>query len=124
MRATVPLGAAGRRFDQALADLFPDYSRSRLAEWIKSGDALLDGAVRRPRDPVRGGETVTLAALPGIETRALAEDIPLTIAYADADVLVIDKPAGLVVHPGAGNPHGTLANAPASCIDSTRTRRG
>ena len=111
LRATVPLGAAGRRFDQAMAELFPDYSRSRLAEWIKSGDALLDGAVRRPRDPVRGGETVTLAALPGIETRALAEDIPLTIAYADADVLVIDKPAGLVVHPGAGNPHGTLANA-------------
>src|SRR5512141_1678007 len=59
LRAIVPLSAAGRRFDQALADLFPDYSRSRLSEWIKSGDALLDGAVRRPRDPVRGGETVT-----------------------------------------------------------------
>jgi len=111
LRATVPLSAAGRRFDQALAELFPDYSRSRLAEWIKSGDALLDGEVRRPRDPVRGGETVTLTALPGIETRALAEDIPLVVAYADTDVLVIDKPAGLVVHPGAGNPHGTLANA-------------
>ena len=109
--ATVPLSAAGRRFDQALAELFPDYSRSRLAEWIKSGDALLDGEVRRPRDPVRGGEAVTLSAMPGIETRALAEDIPLTVAYEDADVLVIDKPAGLVVHPGAGNPNGTLANA-------------
>ena len=111
LQAIVPLSAAGRRFDQALAGLFPDYSRSRLSEWIKSGHALLDGAPRRPRDPVHGGETVTLTALPGIETRALAEDIPLTIAYADADVLVIDKPAGLVVHPGAGNPHGTLANA-------------
>ena len=110
-QATVPLSIAGRRFDQALADLFPDYSRSRLAEWIKSGDALLDGEVRRPRDPVRGGELVTLAAVAGIETRALAEDIPLTVAYSDADVLVVDKPAGLVVHPGAGNPHGTLANA-------------
>lgn len=107
----VPLTAAGRRFDQALAELFPDYSRSRLSEWIKSGDALLDGAMRRPRDPVRGGETVTLAAQPGIETRALPEDIPLVVAYEDADVLVIDKPAGLVVHPGAGNPSGTLANA-------------
>ena len=111
MQATVPLTAAGRRFDQALAELFPDYSRSRLSEWIKSGHALLDGALRRPRDPVRGGETVTLAAMPGIETRALAEDIPLVVAYEDADVLVIDKPAGLVVHPGAGNPSGTLANA-------------
>ncbi len=111
LQAIVPLTAAGRRFDQALAELFPDYSRSRLSEWIKSGDALLDGAVRRPRDPVRGGETVTLAAQPGIETRALPEDIPLVVAYEDADVLVIDKPAGLVVHPGAGNPSGTLANA-------------
>jgi 23S rRNA pseudouridine1911/1915/1917 synthase len=111
LRATVPLAAAGRRFDQALAELFPEYSRSRLSQWIKSGEVLLDGVTRRPRDPVRGGETVTLAALPGIETRALAEDIPLTVAYEDADVLVIDKPAGLVVHPGAGNPHGTLANA-------------
>ena len=111
LRAAVPLSAAGRRFDQALAELFPDYSRSRLSEWIKSGEALLDGALRRPRDPVRGGEIVTLTAIPSIETRALAEDIPLVVAYADADVLVVDKPAGLVVHPGAGNPHGTLANA-------------
>ncbi len=111
MQATVPLSAAGLRFDQALVELFPGYSRSRLSDWIKSGDALLDGAQRRPRDPVRGGETVTLAAMPGVETRALAEDIPLVVAYEDADVLVIDKPAGLVVHPGAGNPHGTLANA-------------
>ncbi|HTA64816.1 MAG TPA: RluA family pseudouridine synthase, partial [Xanthomonadaceae bacterium] len=111
LRAIVPLESAGRRFDQALAELFPDWSRSRLSEWIKSGDALLDGAVRRPRDPVRGGETVTLTAAPGIETVAQPEAIPLKIAFEDADVLVIDKPAGLVVHPGAGNPHGTLVNA-------------
>ncbi|HEY2345302.1 MAG TPA: 23S rRNA pseudouridine(1911/1915/1917) synthase RluD [Xanthomonadaceae bacterium] len=111
LRAIVPLESAGRRFDQALAELFPDFSRSRLAEWIKSGDALLDGQVRRPRDPVRGGETVTLAAVPGIATDAQPEAIALTIAYQDADVLVIDKPAGLVVHPGAGNPRGTLVNA-------------
>ncbi|MBS0211823.1 MAG: 23S rRNA pseudouridine(1911/1915/1917) synthase RluD [Proteobacteria bacterium] len=111
MTASVPFESAGRRFDQVLAELFPDYSRSRLAEWIKSGQALLDGAVRRPRDAVRGGEEVTLAATPGIETDAQPEAIPLTIAYADADVLVLDKPAGLVVHPGAGNPRGTLVNA-------------
>ena len=111
LRAIVPLEAGGKRFDQALAELFPEYSRSRLAEWIKSGDALLDGVARRPRDPVRGGETVTLAAAAGIETTALPEDIPLAIVHADPDVLVIDKPAGLVVHPGAGNPRGTLVNA-------------
>jgi 23S rRNA pseudouridine1911/1915/1917 synthase len=109
--ATVPLTAAGRRFDQTLAELFPDYSRSRLAEWIKSGEALLDGETRRPRDPVRGGEAVSLTARPGIETDAQAEAIPLVVAYQDADVWVIDKPAGLVVHPGAGNPRGTLVNA-------------
>jgi 23S rRNA pseudouridine1911/1915/1917 synthase len=111
LHAIVPLAAGGKRFDQALAELFPEYSRSRLAEWIKSGDALLDGIARRPRDLVRGGEAVTLAAAAGIETNALPEAIPLTIAHADADVLVIDKPAGLVVHPGAGNPRGTLVNA-------------
>ena len=111
LSATVPLAAAGLRFDQALAEMFPDYSRSRLSEWIKSGLALLDGKALRPRDPVHGGQVVTLAAVPGIQTQAEAEDIPLVIVHADDDVLVIDKPAGLVVHPGAGNPRGTLVNA-------------
>ena len=58
--AVVPLSLAGKRFDQALAEMFPDFSRSRLTEWIKSGDALLDGQVARPRAPVRGGETIAL----------------------------------------------------------------
>jgi 23S rRNA pseudouridine1911/1915/1917 synthase len=111
LEATIPLSDAGRRFDQALAGLFPDFSRSRLAEWIKSGDALLDGAKVRPRDPVKGGELVSVAAVGVIETRALPEDIPLEILHVDSDVLVVNKPAGLVVHPGAGNPRGTLANA-------------
>jgi 23S rRNA pseudouridine1911/1915/1917 synthase len=109
--ASVPLSCAGKRFDQALAEMFPDYSRSRLTEWIRSGDALLDGAVARPRAPVRGGETVSLNLRTEVETDALPEAIALTIVYEDADVLVIDKPAGLVVHPGAGNPRGTLVNA-------------
>ena len=109
--ATVPFEAAGRRFDQVLAELFPDYSRSRLAEWIKAGQALLDGQPRRPRDSVHGGQTVTLACVAGVETDAQPEAIPLCLAYEDADVLVIDKSAGLVVHPGAGNPRGTLVNA-------------
>ena len=109
--ATIPESAAGRRFDAVLAELFPEYSRSRLAEWIKAGDALLDGRTVRPRDPVRGGESVALAVVLETQTEALAEDIPLTLLYEDDDVFVIDKPAGLVVHPGAGNPAGTLVNA-------------
>ncbi|MGN7724258.1 23S rRNA pseudouridine(1911/1915/1917) synthase RluD [Luteimonas sp. 22616] len=109
--ARVPDADAGRRFDAVLAGLFPEFSRSRLAEWIKSGDALLDGAQVRPRDPVRGGEEVTLAVVLDTQTEAEPEDIPLAILHEDRDVFVIDKPAGLVVHPGAGNPDGTLVNA-------------
>jgi len=109
--ALVPDEAAGRRFDAVLAELFPEYSRSRLAAWIKSGDVLLDGQTVRPRDPLRGGERVTLAAVQEIQTEAAPEDIPLDILYEDDDVFVLDKPAGLVVHPGAGNHTGTLVNA-------------
>ena len=109
--AAVPLELAGKRFDQALAEMFPEFSRSRLAEWIKAGDALLDGLAVRPRDPVRGGETVSVRLRTSVETHSEAEAIPLDIRYQDADVLVIDKPAGLVVHPGAGNPRGTMVNA-------------
>ena len=109
--ARVPENAAGRRFDAVLAELFPEFSRSRLAEWIRSGDALLDGRQARPRDLVRGGEPVRLVARLGVETEAVAQDIPLDVLYEDADVFVIDKPAGLVVHPGAGNADGTLVNA-------------
>ncbi len=109
--AVVPEAAAGRRFDAVLAELFPEFSRSRLAEWIKSGDALLDGARARPRDPVRGGEPVSLRAQLEDQVRAEPEDIPLQVLHEDPEVFVLDKPAGLVVHPGAGNPGGTLVNA-------------
>ncbi|WP_202840031.1 23S rRNA pseudouridine(1911/1915/1917) synthase RluD [Luteimonas saliphila] len=109
--ALVPGSAAGRRFDAVLAELFPEFSRSRLAEWIRAGDAQLDGRQVRPRDPVRGGEQVRLRVRLAVETQAVAQDIPLRILHEDADVFVIDKPAGLVVHPGAGNADGTLVNA-------------
>jgi 23S rRNA pseudouridine1911/1915/1917 synthase len=109
--AIVPDSSAGRRFDAVLAELFPDYSRSRLAAWIKSGDARLDGREVRPRDPVRGGETVTLTAVLEVQTHSEPEDIALDVLYEDEHVFVINKPAGLVVHPGAGNPAGTLVNA-------------
>jgi 23S rRNA pseudouridine1911/1915/1917 synthase len=110
-QAQVPLSAAGRRFDQALAEMFPDYSRSRLAGWIKAGAVTLDGAVAPPRQLLRGGEQVRLEAELAVEVESAPEAIDLTIVHQDAHLLVLDKPAGLVVHPGAGNPAGTLLNA-------------
>jgi 23S rRNA pseudouridine1911/1915/1917 synthase len=108
---TIPREHAGQRLDQALAALLPDYSRSRLKSWIESGEIRVDGLACRPRDKVGGGETVTLeATLPG-ENRAAAQPIPLAIVHEDPHLVVIDKPAGLVVHPGAGNPDQTLQNA-------------
>ncbi|MEO6687931.1 MAG: 23S rRNA pseudouridine(1911/1915/1917) synthase RluD [Dokdonella sp.] len=107
----VPVELAGRRFDQALAELFPDYSRSRLTTWIKSGAALLDGATAAPRQILRGGEAIALVVQLQREIGAQAQDIALDIRHEDADVLVVNKPAGLVVHPGAGNADGTLQNA-------------
>ncbi len=109
--ATIPDAAAGRRFDVVLAELFPQFSRSRLTAWIKSGEVLLDGRQPRPRDPVVGGETIQLNVVLDTQTAAEPQDIPLSILYEDEAVFVIDKPAGLVVHPGAGNPDGTLVNA-------------
>jgi 23S rRNA pseudouridine1911/1915/1917 synthase len=111
LNARVPDDAAGRRFDQVLADLFPDFSRSRLAAWIKAGAARLDGAEVLPRHIVHGGESIAVDVRAEREIGAAAEDIPLDIRYEDADVIVVNKPPGLVVHPGAGNPAGTLQNA-------------
>ncbi|HEY0232804.1 MAG TPA: 23S rRNA pseudouridine(1911/1915/1917) synthase RluD [Dokdonella sp.] len=111
LNTSVPFEMAGRRFDQALAELFPDYSRSRLTTWIKSGAALLDGATVAPRHTVRGGEQVSLSVRMEREIGAQPEAIDLDIRHEDADVLVVNKPAGLVVHPGAGNAAGTLQNA-------------
>jgi 23S rRNA pseudouridine1911/1915/1917 synthase len=109
--AEVPLAAAGRRFDQALAEMFPDYSRSRLSGWIKSGAVTLDGAQAPPRHLLRGGEQVLLQVELETEVTSAPEDIALDIVHEDDHLLVLNKPAGLVVHPGAGNPAGTLMNA-------------
>jgi 23S rRNA pseudouridine1911/1915/1917 synthase len=107
----VPARLAGRRFDQALAELLPQYSRSRLSAWIRSGRATLSGRAARPRDIVSGGEPVRVDAVVEPEQRFEAEAIPIEVLHRDRDVLVINKPPGLVVHPGAGNPGGTLQNA-------------
>lgn len=107
----VPSEQAGQRLDQALATLLPDYSRSRIKTWIESGEVRVDGEVRRPRDKVAGGETVAIEASLPEETEAAAQDIPLVLAHEDRHVFVVNKPPGLVVHPGAGNPDQTLQNA-------------
>lgn len=101
----------GLRLDQAMAELFPDYSRSRLQAWIKSGRATIDGAEAKPRQAVSEGQIITLLPEPEAQTSADAEDIALDIVFEDSHVLVINKPVGLIVHPGAGNPTGTLMNA-------------
>ena len=100
----------GQRFDQVLAEMFPDYSRSRLQGWIKKGRALLDGAEVLPRARVKTGQSVDLNPELEAVSDNTAEAIPLNIVFEDADLIVINKPVGLVVHPGAGNPAGTLMN--------------
>jgi 23S rRNA pseudouridine1911/1915/1917 synthase len=107
---SIPDDFAGLRLDQALARMFPEYSRSRLKEWLLAGAISVEGGPRRPRDAVSGGETVTLQPLAEVSVRAEPEPIALDIAYEDDELLVVNKPAGLVVHPGAGNPAGTLMN--------------
>ncbi|SDO82725.1 ribosomal large subunit pseudouridine synthase D [Halomonas shengliensis] len=107
----VPDAMAGQRLDQAAAELFADFSRERLKAWIKAGELTLDGQVAKPKDKVYGGEWLRLATEVEDDTRFQPEDIPLEVVYEDDQVLVIDKPPGLVVHPAAGNPDGTLLNA-------------
>jgi len=106
----IPDEMAGQRLDQALARMFPDYSRSRLKAWLLDGSVLVDGAQWRPRDRVLGGETVVVTVSADAAVRAEPEPMGLDVVYEDADLLVINKPAGLVVHPGAGNANGTLMN--------------
>ena len=109
----VPHECAGLRLDQALARMFPSHSRSRLQDWLRDGRVRLDGLLaNEPKRKVWGGESLALEQPPTPEERAeSAEDIPLAIVFEDAHLLVIDKPAGLVVHPGSGNWSGTLLNA-------------
>ncbi|MBL8512645.1 MAG: RNA pseudouridine synthase, partial [Betaproteobacteria bacterium] len=107
----VPLSHAGQRLDQVLADLLPDFSRSRLAGFIKDGAVTVDGAPAQPKTKLIGGETILATLSPRDEELAFTpEDLPLRIVFEDDSVLVIDKPAGLVVHPAAGNWSGTLLN--------------
>jgi 23S rRNA pseudouridine1911/1915/1917 synthase len=108
----IPEELAGQRLDSALAQLMPDHSRTRIKGWIEAGQVLVGRLPCKPRDVVAAGSRVNVRmSVDAPRAEALPEDIPLTLVHQDEDVLVVDKPAGLVVHPGAGNPDHTLQNA-------------
>lgn len=111
LTAEVPLELAGMRLDQVLAELFADYSRSKLQAWIKSGRVQVNGLMFKPKDKLEGGEEITLDAEPEVVITCEPEEIPLDIVYEDESLLIVNKPAGLVVHPAVGNWNGTLLNA-------------
>lgn len=112
LTAEVSADLLGARLDQALAQLFPDYSRSRLKVWIESDLVRVNGAiVNKAREKVFGGELIEVQAETEEEISFEPQNIPLNIVYEDDDILVINKPKDLVVHPGAGNPDGTVLNA-------------
>lgn len=101
----------GQRIDQVAALIWNDYSRERLKQWLKDGHLLVNGNSVKPKYKCEGDELLTLNVELEAQTRSLPEDIPLNIVYEDDDILVINKPVGMVVHPGAGNSTGTLVNA-------------
>ncbi|MDO8704553.1 MAG: 23S rRNA pseudouridine(1911/1915/1917) synthase RluD [Sulfuricaulis sp.] len=109
--AQIPSELAGQRLDQALAVLFADITRSQMQQWIKDGRVTLNGHAPRKRDKVKAGDRVVIRVPPPVDAGWRAQAIPIEIVYEDGELLVINKPPGLVVHPGAGNPEGTLLNA-------------
>ncbi len=112
LTATVSEAQLRQRLDQTLAELFPNYPRTRIKEWILDRRVSVNGAiVDKPKEKVLGGEQVAIDAEIEEEQRWEAQNIPLNIVYEDDDILVINKPCDLVVHPGAGNPDGTVLNA-------------
>jgi len=111
LKIIMPARLKGARLDSALSEMLPDYSRSKITNWIKSGDALINKKTFKPNDKVNGDETVHLVLSQTENTRWFPEEIDLNIVFEDEDIIVINKPFGLVTHPGAGNWSGTLANA-------------
>jgi len=110
-RFDLPPDLAGKRLDQALAQLLPQYSRTRIQRWIEEGAVLINGLAVRPRDVVTGGESATVEARLPPESGITPEKMPLDIVHQDTQMLIINKPPGMVVHPGAGNREHTLQNA-------------
>lgn len=112
LNTTIPASLAGKRLDGALATLFTDYSRALIQQWIKDGMVKIDdNVVTKTRQPVRTDQTVTIDAVIEDHNNWQAQEIPLSVVFEDETLIVINKPIGLVVHPGAGNPDQTLVNA-------------
>jgi 23S rRNA pseudouridine1911/1915/1917 synthase len=111
LQIIIPSRMKGARLDASLAEMLPDYSRSKITAWIKSGDALINGKIFKPKDKTSGDEIVFLTLNQKQSNDWIAEEIPLNVVYEDEDIIVINKQFGLVTHPGAGNWTGTLANA-------------
>lgn len=110
MDFTTGPGDAGQRLDHYLQEQLPQYSRSRLQDWIKAGRVIVNGAAAKASLTLRGGESIAVSPADLAPLKAAPEDLPLEILYQDAAVIAIDKPAGLVVHAGAGAHSGTLVN--------------
>ena len=111
LKIIIPERMTGQRFDVALSEMLPDYSRSKITAWIKSGEALINHKPFKPKDKVNGSEMVELTINQKQNNDWVSEDIPLNVVFEDEDMIVLNKAVGLVTHPGAGNWSGTLANA-------------
>ena len=111
LKIIIPERFAGQRIDTALSEMLPDYSRSKISSWVRSGMATIKGKPFKPKDKADGEEIVTLSIIKEPSVEWSAENIKLDIVYQDEDIIVVNKPAGLVTHPGSGNWTGTLANA-------------
>ena len=111
LKIIIPERMTGQRLDVALSEMLPDYSRSKITAWIKSGEALINHKPFKPKDKVNGSEMVELKISQKQNNDWVGEDIPLNVVFEDEDMIVLNKAVGLVTHPGAGNWSGTLANA-------------
>jgi len=110
MKIIIPDRLIGSRIDTAISEMLPELSRNKIISWIKSGEILIDSNPFKPKEKVLGGEIIEMNVSPEENTNWIAEDIKLDIVFEDDEILVLNKPSGLVTHPGAGNTHGTLAN--------------
>ena len=111
LHVVIPHRMSGQRLDSAISEMLPHHSRSKITSMIKSGDALISEEVFKPKDKSNGNETVTLKLRHKEKTNWIPQKISLDVIYEDSDIIIINKPFGLVTHPGAGNWTGTLANA-------------